>query len=143
MLTACKPPQAPSSTRGAHLNRTQVLNHISAKSAGVTFVSRNGRFYGMDSDACITLSESNQTTVTEFGYARQTYDGTYSVDDSGAILVSLRRYPAKWPSMYLYTDSDGAILLPTNQERSFNIGGRAGAVEKSDMAPYWPFRQTK
>ena len=143
MLSACATPRPAPPIHTSHLNRVEVLSHIAAHPAGVTFVSRNGRMYGMDSDARITLTANNFTEVTEFGYAPQSYQGTYSVDASGAIHVSLRHYTAKWPSMYLYTDKRGAILHPTDQDPSFRMGGRAGAVESSEMAPYWPFRQTK
>ena len=143
VLSACTATRTAPAAHTGHLNRAEVLNHISAQPDGVTFVSRNGRMYGMDSDARITLTKNNQTEVTEFGYAPQTYHGTYSVDASGAMHVSLRRYPSKWPSMYLYTDRRGAILHPTDQDPSFRMGGRAGAVESSEMASYWPFRQRK
>ena len=143
VFSACTATRPAPPAQAGHLNRAEVVNHFSAQPAGVTFVSRNGRMYGMDSDARITLTKNNQTEVTEFGYAPQTYNGTYSVDASGAIRVSLRRYPAKWPTMYLYTDKRGAILHPTDQDPSVRMGGRARAVTSSDMAPYWPVRQTK
>jgi hypothetical protein len=60
--------------------------------------------------------------------AGDTYKGTYSIDGIGAIHVSLRRYPANWPTMYFYTDQRGAVLV---------------TAEKSGTASYWPFRQTK
>ncbi|HEY5893204.1 MAG TPA: hypothetical protein VIT91_08245 [Chthoniobacterales bacterium] len=143
VFSACTATRPAPPAQAGHLNRAEVLSHISAQPAGVTFVSRNGRMYGMDSDARITLTRNNKTEVMEAGYTPETYNGTYSVDASGAIHVSLRRYPSKWPSMYLYTDKRGAILHPTDQDPSFRMGGRAGAVTSSDMAPYWPFRQTK
>src|SRR6478735_8846499 len=138
VLSACTTTRPAPPAQLGHLNRSDVLNHISAQPSGVTFVSRNGHMYGMDSDATITLTKNNQTEVTEFGYAPQTYNGTYTVDASGAIHVALRHYPAKWPSMYLYTDKRGAILHPADQDPSFRMGGRAGAVTSSRMSPYWP-----
>jgi hypothetical protein len=143
VFSGCTATRPASPAQTSHLNRAEVLSHISSQPAGVTFVSRNGRMYGVDSDARITLTKNNQTEVTEFGYAPQTYNGTYSLDASGAICLSLRHYPAKWPSMYLYTDKRGAILHPADQDASFRMGDRAGAVTSSEMAPYWPFRQTK
>src|SRR5262245_18763210 len=99
--------------------------------------------YGMDSDAKITLSSNKQVEVTEYGYAVQTYKGTYSVDGAGAIRVELRDYRAKWPTMYLYTSPKGAYLFPTDKDPAFRVGARAGAVETGSMPPYWPFRKTK
>jgi hypothetical protein len=142
LLAACTTNRPASSSRGHQLGYRDVLEHVSAKPSGAKFGSRDGRWYGMDSDANITLKRNGRVEVTEFGYAVDTYDGTYSVDDTGAIHVSLRRYPAKWPSMYLYKDNRGAILIPTDRDQSFQVGGRAGAVVGSGMAPYWPFRQT-
>jgi len=143
LVSACTTRRSVPPTFISHLSCAEVLTHIAAHSSGITFTSRNGRMYGMDSDAKITLRGNNQTELTEFGFAPQTYHGTYSVDSSGAIRVSLRNYPSKWPSMYLYNDKQGAILYPVDQDPSFRMGGRAGAVTSSDMAPYWPFRQTK
>ena len=143
VLPACTTPRSAPPTQAGHLSRAEVLSHISAQPTGATFVSRNGHMYGMDSDANITLSKNNQVEATEFGYTVQTYTGTYSVDASGTIHVLLRHYPAKWPSMYLYKDRRGAVLYPTDQNPSFRMGGRAGAVEMPGMSSYWPFRQTK
>jgi hypothetical protein len=106
-------------------------------------VSRGGRMYGMDSDAQITFADSQRIEVTEFGYSIETDKGSFFVDASSAIQVALRGYPAKWPRMYLYQDTKGAFLFPTDQNSSFRVGGRAGAVTSSRMAPYWPFRNTQ
>ena len=108
-----------------------------------TFVSRGGRMYGMDSDAQITFVDSQRVEVTECGYSIETYKGSFFVDASGAIHVTLRGYPAKWPRMYLYQDAKGAFLFPTGQNSSFRVGGHAGAVTSSTRAPYWPFRNTQ
>ena len=126
-----------------HLNEADALKWLSAQSTGATFVSRNGRMYGMDSDAKITLNSNKQVEVTEYGYAPQTYKGTYSVDDTGAIHVELRDYRAKWPTMYLYNSPKGTLLFPTDKDPAFRVGARAGAVETGGMASYWPFRKTK
>ncbi len=140
VLSACATPHA-TPTRGDHFSRTEVIARITSNPNGITFVSRDGRMYGMDSDARITLKAESQTEVTEFGYAIQTYNGTYAVDEQGAIRVSLRHYPAKWPTMYIYSNKKTAWLFPADRDPSFRMGGRAGAVETSRMKPYWPFRQ--
>ena len=93
-----------------------------------TFLSHDGRWYGTDIDTQISLTKDGQTEVTAFRDAVDTYKGTYSIDAAGAIHVSLRHYPAKWPTMHLYTDRRGAILLP---------------AEQSATASYWAFRQTR
>jgi len=136
--------QGPAFAPGApHLNETDALKWLSAQSAGATFVSRNGRMYGMDSDAKITLNSNKQVEITEYGYAVQTYKGTYSVDATGAIHVKLRDYRAKWPAMYLYNSPKGTLLFPADKDPAFRVGARAGAVETGGMAPHWPFRKTK
>jgi len=35
---------------------------------------------------------------------------------------------------------NGTFLNPSDNDRSFQLGGRGGATETSNMAPYWPFR---
>ena len=142
LLGACATRRSAPASRGDQLGYREVLEHISAKPSGAKFRSRDGRWYGMDSDADIALKRNGTVQVTEFGYGVDTYGGTYSVDDSGTIHVTLHRYPAKWPSMYLYKDSRGAVLSPIDRDQSFKMGGRAGTVISSGMAPYWPFRQT-
>ncbi len=109
----------------------------------MTFVSRNAHRYGMDSDARITLAKNHQIQLTEYGDAVATFQGTYSVDTAGAIDVALRHYPGRWPRMYLREDRRGAILFPIDQDPSFKLGGRAGEGETSQIAPFWPFRQTR
>lgn len=92
---------------------------MAAQPAGMRFVSHNGHMYGLDSDAQINLARNKQAEVTEYGDAVATYQGTYSVDAAGAIHVSLRHYPARWPSMDLRRDRQGAILFSTDPRRSY------------------------
>ena len=149
LLTACASrqlaqfPKVAPLPNAARLNasstRDWIIQHAHRKT-GATFISRNGRMYGMDSDAGITFRNNNRVEVTEFGYAADCYQGTFLIDALGAIHLKLRAYPAKWPGMYLYQDMDGALLFPADGDSSFKMGGRAGAVTSSAMAPYWPFR---
>jgi hypothetical protein len=126
-----------------HLDETRVLKWLSAQSAGAAFVSHNGRMYGTDCDAKITLERNKQVEVTEYGFAVQTYRGTCSVDATGAIHLELRNYHAKWPAMYLYNSPNGTFLFPTDKDPEFRVNRRTGAVETSGTAPSWPFRKTK
>ena len=129
--------------RAAHLRREALLKWLSTQSRGARFVSRNGRLYGMDSDAEITLRSDKQVEVTEDGYARQTYKGTLSVDVDGSIHLVLADYAAQWPVMYLYRKSKGSFLFPADKDPAFRMGARAGAAVTPGMAPYWPFRKVK
>lgn len=122
-----------------HADQDAVMAFIAAQPKGVTFSSRNGRDYGMDSDAWIRLQGSDQVTVVEAGFAPVTYEGTYSVDPDGTIHVALRDYPAKWPDTYLYIGRTGALLHPTDGHSSLDMGGRGGATETGRMPPFWPF----
>ena len=143
LLTECATLRLASPIEAGHLSRVDVINHISPEPSGAKFESHNGHWYGADSDAVITLFADRQVKVTEFGYAVQTYKGTYSVDASGAIHVSLRHYFNKWPIMYLYTDRRGALLNPANQDETYRLSGRAGTVKAAEWDSIWPFRQTK
>ena len=135
-LTACTSPRPDSRVRSGPLSRTQVLNFISAQPTAVTFVSHDGHMYGFDLDAQLILKKNKQSEVTEFRDAKRTYHGSYVVDDTGAVQVALRRYPKKWASLYLYTDTRGAFLFPNDRNLPARLGGRT-------RVPYWLFRQTE
>jgi hypothetical protein len=124
-----------------HFTEAEMAQWFANQVKGATFVSRNGKMYGMDSDALITFAKDKQVEVTEFGYAPQTYKGTCTVDASGAIHVELRDYRAKWPDMHLYQNAHGTFLFPTDKNPAFRSA--QGGVQTSKMAPYWPFRRTK
>jgi len=134
ILAACASPRLESRLRTTHLSRAEVLNYFSKQPTDVTFVSHNGHMYGFDLDARLILKKNNRSEVTEFQDAKRTYQGSYVVDDTGAVQVALRRYPKKWPSMYLYTDKRGAFLFPSDRKPPAKVGGRA-------RVPYWLFRQ--
>jgi hypothetical protein len=142
LLPACATQRRSPTSFGRQIGQLEAIEHFSSRRSGAKFVSRDGRWYGMDSDAHIILKSKGRVEVTEFGYGVDSYDGTYSVDRTGAIQVGLRNYRASWPSMFLYKDRRGFILVPTDRDQSFRMGSRAGAVSGSGMAPYWPFRQT-
>ena len=139
-LFALAAPPAATTTATTHLGGVEATKWLSERADGAAFVSRNGHMYGMDSDAFVVFKKDAQVEVTEFGIAPQTYKGTFVVDVSGAIRVTLKDYPSKWPDVYLYIDGKGALLHPTDKDPSFRMGGRGGAVETREMAPYWPFR---
>lgn len=142
-LSACTTSRVTPPIAATHFNRAEVLNYISSHSAGIVFVSHNGRMYGTDSDARITLTRNNQIEVTKFEDTVQTYKGTYFVEASGAIHTSLRRYPAKWPIMYLGKDRRGAVLFHNDQDLTSRLGRREGGAAIPQAVPYWPFRQTR
>ena len=135
-LAACTSPRPEPLIRPAHLSRAEVLSYISSRPTDITFVSHDGHMYGLDCDARLTLKKNNQSEVSEFSDALNRYQGSYFVDDTGAVQVALRRYPKKWPSMYLYADTRGAFLFPSDRNPPVKVGGRAGV-------PYWLFRQTE
>lgn len=128
-MAACTTPRPSLPPRAGHLSRSEVVRYL-AQPRPVGFLSYNGRWQGTDTDKEILLAKDGQTEVTDYGFAMDIYKGTYSVDAAGAIHVSLRHYPGRWPTMYLYTDRRSAILLPDAQSReaAYNC---------------WPFRRTK
>jgi hypothetical protein len=127
-MASCATPSRSQPPPAGHLNRREVIEHLSVAPAEATFLSHNGQWGGTDHDVRISLAKDNQAEVKYFRDAVETYRGTYSIDAIGAIHVSLRSHPAKWPTMYLYTDKQGAFLLPTGN---------------STMSAYSPFRQTQ
>ena len=69
------PTLAPSQEKPSphRLSREQISRYISQYPEGVTFVSRNGQMYGMDSDAEVVLKSTKEAAVTEFGYTARRY----------------------------------------------------------------------
>ena len=106
------------------------------------FESCRGKWYGMDSDSSIVFLPGGRVTVTECGYAVQTYDGLYSVDDKGAISVDLARYNSKWPPMVLRREGDEFLLFRQDDDAAFLMGDRGAATTTSEMKPFWPFALT-
>lgn len=125
LLSACTSLRHATLSRAGQLSRPEVFRQISAH-PGAAFLSYNGRWQGTDIDKRIIFKKGNCAEVTHFGYGVDTYKGTYSVDETGAIHISLFHSREKWPSMYLYLDKQGAFLLP---------------IEASNMADLWPLRQ--
>lgn len=126
-----------------HLSKNKTLKWLSSQQDGAVFVSRDGKMYGMDSDAKVILRSKGRAEVFEYGYVGQRYSGTYRVEGSGAIHLQLKSYRGEWPDMYLYKLSSGIYLFPTDMDPQFRMGGRAGATETPNMAPYWPFKKVK
>lgn len=127
-MTACTAPPVSSPPRAGHLSNAEVLRHISAHSAGASFLSHNGQWQGTDCDRRITFTKDGGVKVTNYGYGVDHYQGTWQADATGAIRVSLRGYHAPWPVTYLYTGRRGAFLL---------------ASGRSADSAYWPYRETK
>ena len=126
LISACTSPRG-GPPRAGHVSRDEVLRQISAP-AGATFLSYNGHWQGTDIDKQITFKKDNRAEVTHFGFGVDTYQGTYTVEESGAIHLSLRKAPEPWPIMYLYVDEQGPLLLPEGMPR-------AGA--------HWPLRRIR
>jgi hypothetical protein len=125
------------------LEKDAATKWIGEQKLPVTFVSRNGHLYGMDSDARVTIEADGHVAVDEFGVAPMTYKGTYKFDDTGTISVKLDGYQSKWPTMQLYTTAKAAWLMRSDKKPNFNMGDRGGATETPEMAPYWPFKLVK
>jgi len=106
----------------------------------VVFRSRDGKFYGMDSDSVVSLKKDNTAVVGEYGYAYQGYRGTYAVAADGVISISLKGYRGNWPDMKIAKEGDLIRLFSADGNGNFVFGGRAGGVETEEMKPFWPFR---
>lgn len=105
----------------------------------VTFVSRSGKFYGMDSDSLLIFSKNGFVILTELGMGSKDYDGTFEIDADQTIKLDLPTYPGSWPPMRFRRDGDANFLDRIDQKTGFLFGGRSGAVETEEMKPFWPF----
>ena len=127
----------------AFLKKAEVIKVVSERHAAgktVVFQSRDGKFYGMDSDSVISLELEGNVIVGEYGYTYQGYRGKFQVADDGMISIVLKGYPGKWPEMMMTKERREIWLYAKNGDRGFVFGGRGGAVEMGDMKSFWPFR---
>jgi hypothetical protein len=104
------------------------------------FQSRDGKHYGMDSDATLSLDANGEAILGEYGVAPMGYRGTYEVKKDGTIAINLKGYRGTWPEMRMARERDGVRLYPKSGDRGLVFGNRGGAVETSGMKSFWPFR---
>jgi hypothetical protein len=108
LVSACTSPRG-GPPRAGHANRDEVLRQISAP-AGATFLSYNGRWQGTDIDKQITFKKDNRAEVTHFGFGVDTHQGTYTVEESGAIHLSLRKAPEPLANHVSLSRQAGTVL---------------------------------
>lgn len=129
---------SPSFLTGPEIGSLLSDRFASGKTA--VFRSRDGKFYGMDSDSVVSLERDNKAVVGEYGYAYQGYRGTYAVTKDGVISIALKGYRGQWPEMKMANVKKVIRLYSKSGAGNFVFGGRAGAVETDKMKPFWPFR---
>ncbi|MDI1250232.1 MAG: hypothetical protein PSV13_15325 [Lacunisphaera sp.] len=121
-------------------NPIKVIDRLLASGKPVTFVSRSGKFYGMDSDTELEFEAGGKVRLTEFGYSVQEFLGTFAADEDGVISVQLKNRRSPWPAMVLQF-SKGDYYLSTNTGAvGFVFGDRAASTETPEMKAFWPFR---
>ena len=106
----------------------------------LSFISRDGNLYRMDSDSKIVLTTNRLVKVIEYGYTVENYTGQYSIDTNGVISLTLEGYHNSWPKMALWLSGASYYLHPISGRSGFTMGDRAGATETPRMKPFWPFK---
>lgn len=123
-------------------NPFDVLTQALQTNHPVTFVSRSGITYGMDSDTVLLFSTNNVVQLIEYGYAIEVYQGQYQADTNGILTLSLPEYDGEWPEMVLVQQGDETFLFPyLPANKHFIAGARGAACETSQMNPFWPFKR--
>lgn len=118
------------------------MNFISQRHASgktVVFVSRDGKMYGMDSDAVISFELDGKVVLGEFGAGIAGYRGTYEVAKDGSVSIALKGYRSKWPKMKFSSEVGKMRLYAHKDGDGFVMGDRGGAVETGGMKRFWPF----
>ena len=110
------------------------------KNGVITFRSWNGKWIGMDADTHLTFLPGRRVHMTEFGYAVNAYDGTYTINDRAVVTASFDKFKHGWPVMILKRDSKSLLLVPQDSRNTFVMGNRRGATFRGDQGTYWPFR---
>ncbi len=140
-LSACSKKSADVTPAAEDASRIEDVRSEMARAEGwrTTFVSRGGEYEGMDSDSSISFLDGGRVTMSEYGIGPTNYNGTYGVDAGGVITLHLKNYPGDWPKMILRKIDGRFLLFRADGATHLAFGGRGGAVETSDMKPFWPF----
>lgn len=118
-------------------NVREVLEDEFSDSNVIRFLSWNGQWIGTDCDTEIQLAADATVLLTEYRDAIDRYNGTYAISESGELTLSLKGYPAGWPTMRVYRDGTMLLLVPT----AGSTGVGLGWSEPTFPARFWLFRQ--
>ncbi len=106
----------------------------------IVFKAWDGTNVGPDSGADISIHRNGKVTLTELGFVLKLYKGTYVIQNSSEIVLSLAGY-GEWPIMLLAMDKGSLILIRKDGKTDFQFGHRGGAYLPDGENKYWPFRQ--
>ncbi len=119
---------------------TQMLQPYFHNNTSVTFRSRSGNMYGVDSDSELTFFSDGKVEMAEYGYGLKYYYGNYTILNDKSILLSLINYPGIWPIMKMAVCDKEVYLYAQSGKNGLELGGRGGSVETTEMKPFWPFK---
>jgi hypothetical protein len=134
-----KPPQLPQNAQRVEAAQ-KAIDDLLVRNKELSFISRDGKLYRMDSDSEIVLTTNHLVKVVEYGYGLKEYTGQYTVDTNGVISLTLKRYHSSWPRMALWVSGASYYLHPISGRFGFTMGDRAGAYQTPAMKPFWPFK---
>lgn len=76
----------------------------------VTFISRRGELYCMDSDTVITFNKNGTVELVEMGLGSKEYKGTFKCPTPDTVELSLPKYPGKWAVMKFGREGKDCLL---------------------------------
>lgn len=100
------------------------------KRGSVVFRSFGGRWIGTDVDLDLHFLPDQKVKMVRYGYALETYWGTYRMDEDGELSASFERYGQPWPVLILERDSRSLLLRPKEAATGSSVG----------MRGFWPLR---
>jgi len=114
------------------------LDSLIGKQGTVTFRSSGGRRLGFDGDYDLMLARAGKLLMIEYGLGGTIFEGTYSIDRSGIVVVTVPSCGHNWPKMTLERDATSLLLSPI-------ISPHDAATGPTDGYPWtsWPFRPLK
>lgn len=127
-------------------NPSTAIKTACADAGFISFRSWNGEWIGTDCDTEIELHSDGKTVLREYGYAINTYEGTYSVstdteEKPSELTFELNGHQGDWPNLILYRDQSKLLLMPTTDSTEFVFGNRSGAMVPGGAGSFWPFRR--
>jgi len=113
------------------------LENRVAGDGSVTFRSFEGKWIGTDIDMEIKFLPDHTVHMTQYGYVRTGYEGTYHINSKGEVTAEF--VGREWPIMLLQKDSISLLLRPKGS--SDCLVGKGGCVTiPGGIGHYWPFR---
>jgi len=116
------------------------------QNGSIAFRSWNGEWIGTDCDTELQFTAHGHVQMTEYGFGRDTYAGTYRIDDNGKIHLTFfddlnPPFVGSFPELALGADPRSLLIRPDIKGTEYKEFNRNGETITECFSMYWPFRR--